>query len=609
LPVLSELKRRNVFKVAAAYAVVSWLLLQIADVLLPALQLPAWTITLVAVLLVLGFPIALVLSWAYDIGPGGVQRTEAAPAAVDQPRGPSRTVDFAIIVALSIALAFVVFNYVLVDEGAAPGIPADAASVVPTATETVSLTAENSPDVLPNSIAVLPLENLSPDPENAFFAAGMQSEILAYLRKLRNLNVISRTSVEKYVASNLTLPEIARELKVAHVMEGDARFAGDRVRVTLQLVNAQTDATVWSEVYDDDLSDVFAIQTDIAMNVANALQAEFSLAEQQSIEKAPTRSEAAYTLYLRADNTRWPNDSVLEDLDRATELDPEYSDAYALKALYMAVTAPPTNETERFVVENADKALSLDPTAARPHLALALLRQGRWEGSEALASLQSAYELAPNDVEVLILFAQFNRYIGNVAEALEANQRAAELDPNSSRSYSQLGASLRYSEMYAEAEVAYERAIALAETNIGNRTQFAMLQALRDRPEAALRELARAEELLTPNDVIRRAQMAGAYARIGRIEDAQRIFDELVAIDRERPLHDALWATAYLAIGDYDEAERRLRNAIDNQLPAGQIPYGDGRIYFSNIKNNTMDAAALEEPRFVALRERIFAFN
>jgi len=609
LPVLSELKRRSVFKVAAAYAVVAWLLLQVADVLLPALQLPVWTITLVAVLLVLGFPIALVLSWAYDIGPGGVQRTEAAPAAGDQPRSPSRTIDFAIIGALSVALAFVVFNYVLVEGDAPPPVEPTAAGAAPAPVVAAPVTGEETPGVLRNSVAVLPLDNLSPNPDDAFFAAGMHEEILNHLAKLRNLSVISRTSVERYVDSELSLPEIARELNVGTVMEGSVRYAGDQVRVTLQLIDPKTDVHLWSESYDGDLSDVFAIQADIAMNVANALEAEFSLEEQQNIERLPTSNPVAYTLYLRALDAWGRRADPLPDLDRAIALDPDFALAYAQRAYFIAFTAPSTDETERRVTADARAALDRDPTLGIAHLALSVLHESSWRGTEALAELQRAIELSPNDPVALQAYAIFNRYVGNYSEAVPANRRAVALDPNVANRHAQLGTSLHAFGDFDGAADAFRAAIELAPSFINPHVQLAQLEGARGRVTAALGELELAEVLLTPDNATRRAQMAATYARIGRPNDARRLFDEMQVIDRENPQSDARWAIMYLAIGDNDEAYRRLSNAIENQVPQGLFSYADVRVPFTNIKSNVWNLDALEEPRFVALRERIFAFD
>jgi TolB-like protein len=562
----------------------------------------------VAVLLVLGFPLTLVLAWAYDIVPGGVKRTEAAPATEDQPRGPSRTVDFVIIGVLTLALGFVTFNYVLVDDNPTQ-TTVETSPVVPATTGPVGAATEEENTRLPNSVAVLPLENLSPDPDNAYFAAGMHEEILNHLAKLRNLNVISRTSVTRYEDSDLSIPEIAAELNVETVMEGSVRFANDQARITLQLIDPLTDAHLWSEAYDGDLSDVLAIQADIAMNVANALEAEFSLEEQQSLERRSTTSDAAYNLYLRALNAWQQRADPAPDLLRAIELDPNFAEAYAQGALYLAITGTPSDETERLVVENAEKALELDPSLGLAHLALGVLHQSRWRGAEALASLERAYELNPSDPLALTEYARFNRYVGNYEAAVEANLRAAELDPNTRNTQSQLGTSLHALGEFDRAAEAFQAALDLDPSFLGTYTQFAQLEAARGNNDAALRRLEIAEGLLAPDNATRIIQMAGTYARLGRPDDALRMYRLIEAIDREQAESDARWAVAYLAIGDEDEAYSRLTNAIENQVPSGLYPYNAVRVAFTNLKSNVWGLPALEEPRFVELRDRIFALD
>ena len=280
---ITELKRRNVFKVGFAYAVVSWLVMQVSSTAAPALSLPEWTTSMITFLLVLGFPITLILAWAFELTPDGIRSTQAASIEEDVTRLTSRRLDFAIIALLGAAVVFLVMdNYILED---------DAATVVDAAPEPVAEEAApepqpapepavpEQPEVLPNSVAVLPFENLSLDPENAFFAAGIHEETLNQLTKLHNLSVISRTSVLRYEDSELSIPEIATELNVGAVMEGSVRYADDKVRITAQLIDAATDEHLWSEVYERDFADIFAIQSDIAMNIANALEAEFSLEE------------------------------------------------------------------------------------------------------------------------------------------------------------------------------------------------------------------------------------------------------------------------------------------------------------------------------------------
>ncbi len=263
--VWGELKRRNVVKVAVAYAIVRWLLIEVSSVIAPAMNLPDWATSLVVFFVILGFPLALVLSWADEITPEGMKRSHEVPATESVAHVTGRKLDFAIIGALVLALGFVVYNYVLEDSEVAVGI-------------------------LPNSVAVLPFENMSVDPEEAFYASGIHEEILNQLVKLSALNVIARTSMQQYANTEKSIPEIARELNVETVMEGSVRYAGGQIRITAQLNDGITGAHLWSETYTRDFDDIFAIESDVAMNVANALEAEFSLEEQASIGEIPTSS-------------------------------------------------------------------------------------------------------------------------------------------------------------------------------------------------------------------------------------------------------------------------------------------------------------------------------
>ena len=400
-----ELRRRNVVKVAVAYAIVGWLMVQIADVFLIALRLPEWTVTFFAALLVLGFPIALFLSWAYELTPAGMKKTQSVPLSQSISKITGRQLDFVIMALMAVGIVFlVVDNYVLDTSGPFAGAEIDPASLDPSLDEPPTPTGEVAVDreVLPNSVAVLPLENLSPDPDNAYFAAGMHEEILNQLVKLRNLNVISRTSVLQYAEDRPSIPEIARELNVQAVMEGSVRFDGERVLVQAQLIDAATDSHLWSAGYEREFAGVFAIQSDIAMNIANALEAEFSLAEQQSIEKIPTVSPEAYAWYLRA--LAWAGNRMA-DVSRALEIDPNFAAAYAFRAWLHAggVTFSgdvDTAEEERLALEDAERALALDPTLGLAHVALANVHEIYWRWEEAREAYERAYELSPTTAEV-----------------------------------------------------------------------------------------------------------------------------------------------------------------------------------------------------------------
>src|SRR3954454_7209233 len=281
----SELQRRKVYRVAIAYIVAAWVLIQVATQVFPFYGIPNWAIRLVISSLVLGFPLALVLSWAFDITPSGIVRTDDAPP----PAGP-----------------------------------------------------EGIPD---KSIAVLPFENLSDDQQNTYFADGIQDDILSSLAKVADLKVISRTSVRQYRGSDRNLREIGAALGVAHILEGTVRRAGNRLRVNAQLINARTDGHIWADTFDREITDLFVLQSDLAEKIANALRANLSPAEKASIQMHPTADLDAYDLYLRArDLFRWSGagdprengEKALRLLDEALHRDPNFALAHCLASRFHA---------------------------------------------------------------------------------------------------------------------------------------------------------------------------------------------------------------------------------------------------------------------------------
>jgi len=578
---LGELRRRNVVKVAVAYAIVGWLLIEVAATVFPIVQLPGWTVTFLTMLILFGFPIALILSWAYEITADGMKRSHEVEATESITHVTGRKVDFAIIGALVLALGFFVYSYMLEGESEVA-------------------------DVLPNSVAVLPLENLSPDPDNAYFAAGMHEEILNHLAKLRNLNVISRTSVVRYTDSDLSVPEIANELNVKTVMEGSVRYANDRVLVTIQLIDPETDAHLWSESYNRDLSDIFAIQADIAMNVANALEAEFSLEEQESIESIPTDSPEAYEFYLRAVSLGGGTqvlDAAIEYLDSAIRLDPSFALAYAAKAWLSAAVltgnVPAQQaEYERIAQENATQALALDPTLGLAHFALAFVHQAHWRWDEAELAFEEALRLNPNSAEVLSQYSRTKRYRGEYDVAVEVARRAAELDPQNWGSYFFLGITYQYTRNYDAAATSFRQALELNPT-VGNlHAQLGFAQVSLGDWDDAVRELKVAEEIYGENIQSQRySQLAAGYARMGRSDDVERLFHALEVRAENSPVTAAVWAQMYIALEDYDQALEWLETAVDSQAP-DLVPLG-------HIKGNPYGNPALEEPRFQELRDRI----
>src|SRR5881398_3453682 len=307
----AELKRRNVYKVAVAYAIVGWLSIQIATQIFPFLEIPNWIVRLVIVLIAIGFPIALVIAWAFEATPEGIKRTEVAdimPAATGQKK--HAWIYVAIIGAvLSIGLFF------LGRYGFRNASPS--ASEVP-----------------PKSIAVLPFDNLSEEKGNAYFAEGIQDEILTRLAKVADLKVISRTSTQHFKSAPDNLPQIAKQLGVMNILEGSVQKANDQVRVNVQLINALTDAHLWAETFDRKLTDIFAVESEIAKSVAENLKAKLSGSERHAMAARPTKNTEAHHLYLKGRffwNKRTGSDlkKSIDYFEQAIAADPNYALAYA----------------------------------------------------------------------------------------------------------------------------------------------------------------------------------------------------------------------------------------------------------------------------------------
>lgn len=457
---LAELKRRNVYKVAVAYAIVSWLLIQIATQVFPFFEVPGWVVRAVVVLLVLGFPIALVLAWAYELTPEGIERTENVEPGKSIRRSTGRKLDFLIIGVLAVVIALLVL-----DRYRDPPV---AASTAPE-----------------KSIAVLPFENLSAQPENAHFAAGVQDEILSTLAKIAELKVISRTSTNLYKASGpRNLREIAAQLGVAYLLEGSVQRAQNRVRVNAQLVRARDDAHVWAQSYDRELSDVFAIQTEIANTIAGQLHARISPTERAAIDRPGTADVVALELYMRARAltlaTGFSADAsgalhqAVQLLGQALARDPSFYEAQCELAsahIYLYYYGNDHTPARLALAEEAiQKALRIRPEGGEAHLARAenLYRAHRdYDG--ALAALEQARRVLPNDSRVFALRGYIERRQNKHEQALANLERALELDPRNLGIVQQISVSYDLLRRYPEEIRVIDRALAIQPDNLETR--------------------------------------------------------------------------------------------------------------------------------------------
>jgi TolB-like protein len=465
--------------------------------------------------------------------------------------------------------------------------------------------------VLPNSVAVLPLANMSPNPDDAYFAAGIHEEILNYLVKLKSLNVIARTSMIRYANTDKSITEIGEELNVKTVMEGSVRYANDRVRVTMQLIDAKTGSHLWSEAYERDFKDIFAIQADIAMSVANALNATFSPEEQQRIERAPTTSPEAYALQLQVlDLVGRGNQTpqILALLDQAIARDPNFAAPYGLKAavygnLLINTTygsAGDRAQAEALARSNAESALALDPTNSAASGALTNIDLFNWRWADVRQTYERQYAATGRPVGYSRWFLSWT---GQQASAIEVAQHAVALDPNNWTVHWTLGIVSLYAGEDDEAVVAFHRGIELAPTLSLQHSWLAFAEIARGNHDEALRELQLTETLLG-NDraVISLVDLVYSYGRIGRSADAARLFAEIQTLAEMQDIGTGGRASAYLGIGDQQKALEQLRLGAQRARDKVLDP---GFFTLMNIRMNPTRDPVLEQPEFAAVRAQL----
>ncbi|MEY2543671.1 MAG: hypothetical protein QOE81_1132 [Verrucomicrobiota bacterium] len=587
----AELKRRNVYKVAVAYAVVAWLLLQAASIFLPAFDAPPWVMKIFIIVIIFGFPVALILSWAFEITPEGIKLESEIEPSRSMTRRTGRK-----IVAVTIVLAVVaggLFVYQLV-RSRSTSAPLNTASAARTEAATVSN----------KSIAVLPFDNLSRDPDNAYFCEGVQDEILTRLAKVADLKVISRTSTQHFKSSPDNLPQIAKQLGVAHILEGSVQKASDQVRVNVQLINALTDAHLWADTYDRKLTDIFAVESEIAKNIAETLQAKITGSEKKSIAKAPTANPQAYEFYLKGRffwNKRTGIDlrKAIEYFNQAIAKDPNYalayvglSDSYLLLPNYGSTSSQEALPPARTA---AKKALALDDSLAEAHASLGLLATIELDLERALSELERAVQLKPNYATGHHWLALADMTLARFDPAIGEGKRAIELDPlsliiNADFSWLYLCAR-RYDEGEAQARKTLEidPHFFLAHYYLGIALQ------LKGRLSEAIPEFQKSFDL--NGDPYSLGILGQAYARNGQKEEARKILARLSEQGNARRVAPYAMALVYLGLGDKERA-------ID-ELDRG---YRDGETnYLFVIKVDPLLDDLRGNPRFEALLHKILA--
>src|SRR5262249_15940277 len=442
-----EVQRRKVYRVAAAYIIAAGFIIQIGSAVFPAWELPNWTFRLVVVLLLVGFPIALILAWGYDLTPQGIRATPAPP--MSRPR-------------LRRNLIMLIGTGVIISVAAG-----------------FFLLPRVSARKIEKSIAVLPFQNLSDEKENAYFADGIQDDILTNLSKIGDLKVISRMSVMSYRGDGVrNAREIGKALGVGSLLEGSVRRVGNRVRVSVQLINADDDEHIWAEDYDRELTDVFAIQTDLAQKIASALQAKLSPAEKERLDRQPTQNSDAYLLFIQAHDYANRPDQLRDELLKAEELfehaiklDPKFAAAFAgLSTVesWMYHNFDPTPARRERARRNAEEALRLQPNLPEGHLALGLsYYYGDRDYERALAELEIAKDDLPNEAQAYMVIGAVQRRQGKWSESSANLEKAAALDPKNAMILDQLALNYIALRNFEGADKTVDRAITAAPQAFG----------------------------------------------------------------------------------------------------------------------------------------------
>jgi TolB-like protein/Flp pilus assembly protein TadD len=577
----SELKRRNVYKVAAAYIVAGWALSQGIAQVFPVFDVPNWAIRALVLLIILGLPIALVLAWSFELTPEGIKRTKTADAMPGAGKRPKRVWIYVVAIGALFSIGLFFLGRYTAGNKTVAG-PAN--------------------EISTKSIAVLPFDNLSRDPDNAYFCEGVQDEILTRLAKVADLKVISRTSTQHFKSAPDNLPEIAKQLGVSHILEGSVQKANDQVRVNVQLINATTDAHLWADTYDRKLTDIFAVESEVAKNIAETLQAKITGSEKDSITKVPTANPEAYELYLKGRffwNKRTGADlrKAIDYFSQAISKDPNYAlayaglaDSYLLLPNYGSTSSKDALPPARAA---AQKALELDDSLAEAHASLGLLATIQLDLNRATSELARAVQLKPNYATAHHWYSLSLMTLGRFDPAIEEGKRAIELDPlsliiNADFSWLYLCAR-RYDEAEAQARKTLEMdsRFFLAHYYLG-----ATLQ-LKGHLAEAIAEFQKASEL--NNDPYSLAALGQAYARTGKREEAKKILARLNQEAKSRYAAPYAMALINLGLGDKPRAIDELERA-----------YAEGETnYLFVIKVDPLLDDLRGDPRFEALVRKV----
>jgi len=579
----AELKRRNVYKVAVAYAVVGWLIAQVATQIFPFLEIPNWVVRLVIVLIAIGFPIALVIAWAFEATPQGIKRTEVADAM--PAKATKHTWIYVVVIGVAISITlFLLGRY------------------------TATTKQRGEPIATQKSIAVLPFANLSRDPDNAYFAAGIQDEIITRLSKITDLNVISCTSTQRFKSSPDDIPAIAAQLGVANILEGSVQRTADAVRVNVQLIRGATDTHLWADTFDRKLTDIFAVESEISKSIAATLQAKLSGSEQSAIAARPTENTEAYQLYLKGrffwnKRTGQNLNKAADYFNQAIAADRKYAlayvglaDAYVLMPLYGAGAPQDCYPKAKAA---AKKALELDDASAEAHTSLAQVYcYYDLDYPQAIREFQRAIELNPNYATAHQWYGSSGlAALGQFDDAVAEVKRAIALDPLSLVINTDLGNTYYRARRYDEAVEQMRKTLEMDPAFYYAHWNLGSALAAKGALKPAIEEYEKARALNDDPSML--GLLANAYAKSGNKAEALKIRDQLESISKKRYVSGYSFALAYLGLGNKEEAFRWLEKAYDDRA-------GDALRF---VKVEPLLDPLRGDPRFEALVAKIFPPN
>ena len=569
---LNELKRRDVFRVGIAYLAVSWLILQVTDTVVPILELPAWVMRFILLLLLIGFPVALALAWVYEITPEGVRKTEDDQPTT-RPAAPRQRLNRLIIVSLLAVVVILIVDRTHVGQGSED-------SNVAGADDSVSTAPTVAPIPVPR-IAVLPFTNVSADPEQEYFSDGMTDELISLLTRVPGLSVAARTSTFSFKGEKVDIPTIAAALQATHILEGSVRKSGDRIRISLQLTPADYGFTTWGQTYERTLDDVFAVQTEIAESVVDALQVTLRANPLHLQETTPE----AYNLYLKAryfDNLKGAENwqKAISHYQQALAIDPDYAPAWAgLSIVYRYQANVGLRDLDagmQLARDAAQTALELDENLAIAWSNLAqieMLHRRDWDA--ALQATGKALQLEPGNAEVLNHAATVELILGDMDKAIALLKSSIDLDPLRQSPHNGLGLALMDAGRFAEAQAAFEQLQTLNPDYPWVTINMARLKLLEGDPEAAL-ELFVSDTGNSWHD----GGIIMALSDLGRENEAQAAISKLIS-DYGAVGGAFQVASVFAWRGENDQAFEWLDRSFDRDEPS--LIFVPHSIFFRNL--------------------------